>query len=440
MGRQRNQAFNRTIAQYISSEVAKHAAITGALLFFISVMVFSASVKFSTDRYARGVCSEVLPSVRILVETSRLASFEPYYQDIVGKLIRQHELAALDVVKELPSYGWRHYSLGTCSLHWRSNFTAAFYSPTHWADATVYVRGIVRPRFIRSDLIMFMLAVCIVLVISYFISTRFLLGNIRRRISEPIHEIWEGLRSGKKPPNLELKEINDLWISLLEYKELLSVRNRMLITKAYYHEVKSPAFFQFNQLKRLAVEKDPAKQKRLISKTLKRADDLISKMEGALRKIANDDFAKHPKIIDLTNMIRQQDSRDHLPKVFIAGDETLIRTLLQNLYNNAIDACSDRTRIKTSLSVDSSEIILSIENPVDEGVEVDTSQIFKSGFTTKADGTGLGLCLCSYIVELHAGKIKAVFSREQRTFKIIVYFPQIEEPKRASAEQDAIPC
>ena len=441
MGKRRDRTANYTITQFISSQFAKQAVFTGLVLLLVSVIVFSASIKFSTDRYARGICSDVSQSARILVETSRLDTYQPFHQEIATKLKNQHGLASIEVVDQLPPDGWQHYSLGHCTIEWQPDFTVAFFAPTNWADKAVYVRGVISPKFIRSDLIIFIFAVCLVLFASYFFGTRSLLRNINDRISGPLHEVWEGLRSGKKPAHLDLKELQDLWNSLVEYKELLMVRNRMLLAKAYYHEIKSPAFYQYNQLKLMTLVDDPLEQKRLISGTLKQADELILQMEKALKKIATDDYARHPKPIDLVFFIKQRDAKFQImPPVFITGDKTLIKTLLQNLYNNAIEACGNMKLVKTSLTMEAGEVVLSITNPVENGIDIDTTMIFTSGFTSKIDGTGLGLSLCRHIVDLHAGKIEAIFSPERRTFKIVVRFPKIEEQKDAPTEQNALSC
>ncbi|MBP6218559.1 MAG: HAMP domain-containing histidine kinase [Oligoflexales bacterium] len=434
MGRQINTTFDNTIAKYIRAQFKKQAILTGLLLLLISLLVFSASIKFATDRYVRGICQEVSESARILVETSRVEFYQSYFSDVVTKLKNQFEIENLVVVKQDPDTGWRHYSLGVCSINWQSDFKVAFYTPSHWAGDAMYVRGIITPRFVRSDLILFIIAVCIVLFSSYFFGTRSFLRKVQYKISGPIHDVWDGLRTGIKPKNLEIKEISDLWHSLVEYKELLIIRNRMLLAKEYYHEVKSPAFYQYNQLKRLTVIEDPIRQKEIIAETLEMADELISQMEKALKKIATDDYGRHPKNVDLAALIRQRDAKyKHSNPIQITGDKTLIKTLIHNLYSNAIQACGDMGHVETTLEDNSNEIALSIRNPVRPNINIDTSMVFVSGFTTRTDGTGLGLSLCQHIVELHDGTIKADFSREKRTFEITVKFPKEKEAIYAGA-------
>ena len=425
MGRQRHKAADNTIAQYLRALFARQARLTGLLILIISILVFIASIKFSTERYARTVCNEIEDSARILVETSQMKSYEGYFRNIASKLENQLSISEVGIAKELPNLNWSHYSIGSCSLQWRNDLKAAVFSPSFWAGDPIYVSGVITPKFFRSDLIMFMIAICIVLFSSYYIGTRSFLRKINRKITDPIQDIWNGLRTGNKPSNLEIKEINDLWNSLVEYKKLLSVRNRMLLAKEYYHEVKSPAFYQFNQLKRLTVIDDPEKQKSIVSETIEKADELIGQMEKALKKIATDDFAKNPRVVDLSALVGQKDSKfRRSAPIKILGDKTLVKTLLNNLYGNAIDACGDIKLVQTDLIYTSDEVVLSIKNPVEKGSEIDTSMIFVSGFTSKANGTGLGLSLCQHIVEIHAGRISAEYLPEKNSFEIIVRFPR----------------
>lgn len=434
MGRKANETCDNTIAQYIQSQFKKQAKLTSLLLLIISFLVFSASIKFSTDRYVRGICQEVSESARILVETSRVAFYESYFNDVVSKLKNQIAIEDLQVVSKIPPAGWDHYPLGTCTIDWQPNFKVAFYSPSHWAGEPMYVRGIVTPRFIRTDLIVFIFLVCMVLFFSYFYGTRVLLRKVQTNISGPIYDVWQGLRTGAKPTILEIKEIKDLWESLVEYKQLLMIRNRMLLAKEYYHEVKSPAFYQYNQLKRLTITDDPLKQKKIIDETLSRADELISQMEKALKKIATDDYARYPKNFDFSLLVKQKDSKFQCSEpINISGDKTLIKTLLHNLYSNAVEACGDMKHVETKLDGNTHETVLSIRNPVRPDITIDTSMIFVSGFTTRSNGTGLGLSLCRHIVDLHYGQISAEFSSENRIFEITVKFPKEREMLDATA-------
>ena len=102
MGRQKCKTFDDTITKYVRTQFIKQAAYTGLLLFVVSIVVFAASVKFSTDRYVRGLCAEVGQSARILVETSQMKSYEGYFADIVRRLQDQLKIDDLSFLSNSP--------------------------------------------------------------------------------------------------------------------------------------------------------------------------------------------------------------------------------------------------------------------------------------------------------------------------------------------------
>jgi two-component system NtrC family sensor kinase len=99
---------------------------------------------------------------------------------------------------------------------------------------------------------------------------------------------------------------------------------------------------------------------------------------------------------------------DHLPRV--AADRVQVQQVILNLVMNAIDAMDsigDRPRIlhiKTELR-SPDQLLVSI---ADTGAGIDpenAARIFDSFFTTKPQGTGMGLAICRSIVETHKGRL-----------------------------------
>jgi PAS domain S-box-containing protein len=123
------------------------------------------------------------------------------------------------------------------------------------------------------------------------------------------------------------------------------------------------------------------------------------------------------EVLDLS----QGELRDSLIEVRAELDETLptlsadpvqLQQVVFNIVTNAIDAMEsvagrDRVlRIKSEQS-GSQWLVISIE---DSGVGIapeNMDRIFKSLFTTKAKGMGMGLAICQSIVESHGGKLTA---------------------------------
>ncbi len=100
---------------------------------------------------------------------------------------------------------------------------------------------------------------------------------------------------------------------------------------------------------------------------------------------------------------------EDLPPVM--GERVSMQQVILNLVVNAIEAMhsvDDRERILTLKStVEQARIILTIED-TGNGIEPDhVNRIFEPFFTTKSSGMGLGLSICSSIVEEHGGSLRA---------------------------------
>jgi signal transduction histidine kinase/ligand-binding sensor domain-containing protein len=98
-----------------------------------------------------------------------------------------------------------------------------------------------------------------------------------------------------------------------------------------------------------------------------------------------------------------------LPQVL--GDRVRLQQVLMNLVMNSIDAMKDldgtRELLITSQRGEDGQVLVSVS---DTGVGLPpqhADQIFNAFFTTKADGTGMGLRISQSIVESHGGRLWA---------------------------------
>jgi len=138
------------------------------------------------------------------------------------------------------------------------------------------------------------------------------------------------------------------------------------------------------------------------------------------------------KIIELFRVeIKDKQIKFHIkisPNIFqIQADEDQIKQILMNIIINAIQAIPEKgeIKIKTEKGLLRGEqaIKLIIE---DDGIgiaEKDLNQIFDPFFSTKEQGSGLGLSIVYKLVEGHQGEIK-VESKEGKGTKFIIFLPQ----------------
>ena len=96
----------------------------------------------------------------------------------------------------------------------------------------------------------------------------------------------------------------------------------------------------------------------------------------------------------------------------IQGDEVLLRQAISNLCRNALEACvhaGTRPVITLDGSIDAEQGMASL-TVTDNGPGIESSvldKIFRPFFTTKPEGTGLGLALVQKIIVTHNGRLTA---------------------------------
>src|SRR5262249_30183902 len=93
-----------------------------------------------------------------------------------------------------------------------------------------------------------------------------------------------------------------------------------------------------------------------------------------------------------------------------------------NLIINAIDASPERRQLKLRTVRQDSRLSVSI---TDQGVGMDKetlARLFEPFYTTKANGTGLGMSISKRIIELHGGSI-SIQSTVGSGTEVIVWLP-----------------
>jgi nitrogen fixation/metabolism regulation signal transduction histidine kinase len=111
------------------------------------------------------------------------------------------------------------------------------------------------------------------------------------------------------------------------------------------------------------------------------------------------------------------------PAVTIPGDADQLDQLLINLVRNAVEANAetDGATVRIAWSVAAGTVMLVVE---DEGPGVgDTANLFVPFFTTKPQGSGIGLVLARQIAEAHGGSLVLRNRKAGRGAEAIVTLP-----------------
>jgi signal transduction histidine kinase len=151
-----------------------------------------------------------------------------------------------------------------------------------------------------------------------------------------------------------------------------------------------------------------------------RASEVIQRLRALLKKGENKFESVDPnQLVGLTiNLLRHQlidrrvavetDLKDSLPAVL--GDPVQLQQVLLNLIMNAMDAMASTPdglrRIQIcSRATDAGTIEIYLKDNGPGIAAADRKRVFVPFYTTKDHGLGLGLSICSTIIEKHGGRI-----------------------------------
>jgi two-component system sensor kinase FixL len=180
----------------------------------------------------------------------------------------------------------------------------------------------------------------------------------------------------------------------------------------------------------------------------KRASGIIHRLRALYKKA---DPQKVP--IDINSLIAevipllQHELRNHgvslqtemaPSRLSILGDRIQLQQVLMNLVLNGMEAITSVTDGPRELLIRSSrngadQVIVAVR---DTGIGIDpdnAERLFNPFFTTKPDGTGMGLSICRSIIEVHGGRVWASCNEGQgATFQFSLPLLQGDAPSDSS--------
>lgn len=201
------------------------------------------------------------------------------------------------------------------------------------------------------------------------------------------------------------------------------------------HEIKTPLAIISANNELIEIECGENESTQVISKQIGKMNKMISsltvlaklenfKKNGIVEKI---DFSMVLKntINDYSSLLEKFvlniDIEEHIE---LSGDEGLIHQMICILLDNAIKYSNTKVNISLRKNNKKTELIISNDaNDIEQG---DLKRFFERFYrssnvrSTKIEGSGIGLSICSEIVEFHNGTIKAFGENDIFTIKIIL--------------------
>lgn len=116
-----------------------------------------------------------------------------------------------------------------------------------------------------------------------------------------------------------------------------------------------------------------------------------------------------------------------LDEVFIEGDYNRLNQVFINMIKNSVEALDDIKNPKISLNhkINGNKFIISIEDNGSGISESDMERIKEPFYTTKKNGTGLGVSLSCEIISAHDGTLE-YFSKVNEGTKVVISLPIYE--------------
>ena len=111
-------------------------------------------------------------------------------------------------------------------------------------------------------------------------------------------------------------------------------------------------------------------------------------------------------------------------EIYINADYNKLKQVLINLLKNTIEAKQEQLPLEVNINIikRKNNIIINIEdNGIGKSKET-LEKVYDIFYTTKPNGTGLGLAFCKEVIELHQGKIN-ITSEENKGTKIVITLP-----------------
>ncbi len=270
----------------------------------------------------------------------------------------------------------------------------------------------------------------------------------RRRTEDELHRAHNELEQRVAERTLELRQANERLIAeiaertrtaaaLRETQSELARAARIMtvgeLTSSIAHEINQPlaavisnAEAALNWLRRSPPALSEARESlAAVIAAGGRAGDIIVRIRSLIKKGCPDLVALNiNEVVDsvLTTANDSFKTRDvvierrleaSLPPVL--GDRVQLQQLVSNLVNNAAEAMADvfdrpRKLVVRTKQTPGNGVSIAVEDSGRGLADADAGRLFEPFYSTKAEGTGMGLSISRSIVEFHGGKISVVSS------------------------------
>jgi two-component system sensor histidine kinase TctE len=268
------------------------------------------------------------------------------------------------------------------------------------------------------------------------------LSALRREIEQRSHRDLSALSVANVPA--EVRPLVESTNGLLHQVSMVLAAQQRFIADAA-HQLRTPIAGLRTQTELARRQTSPVDVEAALAQlqtAAERTTHLINQLLSLARAEPSADHARPVKKLDLGALARDV-TTDHVPRALtknidlgfeggdaippIAGDDFLLREMLGNLIDNAINYTQPGGRVTVRLSQVQGNLHLSVEDNgpgIPESEREAVLERFHRVLGTGVEGAGLGLSIVREIVTRHGGQIRLLPGHGNRGTLALVTFPQ----------------
>jgi PAS domain S-box-containing protein len=209
------------------------------------------------------------------------------------------------------------------------------------------------------------------------------------------------------------------------------------------HEIRNPMVIIGGFVRQLTrITKDPKVLSKLeiMASEVQRVEDLLVELKDLYlpRPLRRRTFDLNSMLSEVHALAKEASRGENIRlslvtqdgPAFTRGDREKLKQVLLNVVKNSMEAVGDRGEVAIRSSVRGDRILVTI---TDDGPGIPPEfepKVFTPFFTTKKEGTGLGLCISKRIIDEHKDSSLHLTSEEGRGTTVRIRLPLREKPAK----------
>ncbi len=271
-------------------------------------------------------------------------------------------------------------------------------------------------------------------------------GQLQKIPSEITEKGYKEISTVARSFNQMVDQLSSARINLIDAQKELAKKEKMAtlgrFSAGIAHEINNPLgtiLMSAGMIKDSLDKNYPVNQEDIttIIEEVKRCRDIIENLRTYTKKTKPNLIKTLFKSFfedEKNNLLKNINKETNISFTYNASEESFIdvdkramEQVFNNLIKNAIEASKDtEIQIKVIAEENDKECIIRVLDN-GKGFECEPENIFEPMFTTKAQGTGLGLVICQAIIEGHNGKIKAERLKDEGMTCFNIILPKIDK-------------